>query len=45
MFIQIIYEMLGKYATEIGDAKTELFNDHSMVEYQRFLYVLIKQIL
>ena len=40
MLIQIIYKMFGKYATEIGDAKTELFSDHFMVEYQRLFICL-----
>ena len=40
MFIQILYKIFGKYVTEIGDAKTELFSDHSMVEYKRLFICL-----
>jgi len=40
MLIQILDKNFGKYSTEIGDAKTELFSDHSMVEYKRLFICL-----
>jgi len=40
LFIQTIYKIFGIYATEVGDAQTDLFGPHSMIEYQRMFICL-----